>query len=277
MQEHDILLKFKTELNIKDITSLQLGVSNNCYRLDDRYILKISYDSSFPLLDDKVLQEDAYKKGLCPRILTDFSNERYQISEYQNDLKSFPINELNNNQLQDLIKSVKIYHQLQEEKLKEISLTDLIKTYLALAPNKYEKYLPLLPKLPKCEKLVNVHLDLVQDNILFNKSGDLKLIDYDLSIKGDPLLDLTSLLSENDIDERKENYLIDLFFEGNLVAIKEFKTKLPLFTAYLDLLWYSWAEARKLSAPKEKRAIYQKIALLKDLRFDGYLKKQGLL
>lgn len=277
MNEIGILSKLKEQLGISRITNLPLGLSNNCYLLDNSYIVKITYDSNFPLLFDTVLLKDAYNNGLSPEILTEFSTEQYITGVYQEDLRSSPINELDNNQLHKLTKSIKTYQQLKAEKLEHILIPELIKRYCSHCQNSYSKYLPLLPPLPLEKEVVNVHLDLVEGNILFDRNGELKLIDYDLSIRGDPNLDLVSLISENEIHESTRDIIISSYFENDSVKIKSFHENLPLYIAYFDLLWYSWALAREKKAPTEKRAIYQKIALMKKTRFDKFLLSLGLL
>lgn len=95
------------------------------------------------------------------------------------------------------------------------------------------------------------HNDLVSGNFLFAENREY-LIDYEYAGMNDPLFDLMSFISENDIfapDHRKR--IIEEYFQR---AISETEAKeLLLVEVMMDLLWAAWAN---MLYEKRKEKIY---------------------
>ena len=83
------------------------------------------------------------------------------------------------------------------------------------------------------------HNDIVNGNILFTKYKDY-LIDYEFSAINDPLFDIMSFFTENNIYDQniKEQFYKEYF---NEIPPKEILDKLYKYQNFHNLLWYFWA------------------------------------
>lgn len=256
MNKTQLFAKLKKELNITKFIPIA-GLSNDNYLLDNKYVLKISYDNHFPLCTDYILLDSAYEKNLGVKILKEYSTPFYQLSYYQENLKSIPEKNLTFEQLDKIIIGIKQFHSLPHSNLRKISIKELCKEFLIFSHSKAFGFLDIFVDLPEND-IVPLHFDLVNANILFNKNNNVKIIDYDLSILGPSYLDIVSLLSENYFSQDQENYIIENYFSTEK-EIEEFKKNYPIYQYYFDLLWSIWAKARKEKAPKEKKKIFEEI------------------
>ncbi|MGL5540931.1 MAG: phosphotransferase [Erysipelotrichaceae bacterium] len=101
------------------------------------------------------------------------------------------------------------------------------------------------------------HNDLVSGNVLFDKNA-LYIIDYEYAANNDPLFDVISFLSENEIyDPALRNAFYETYFE---VFTEQTQEHLLIWEMFQSLLWYYWA----LMMQKENEdPIYEHIASLK--------------
>ncbi len=105
------------------------------------------------------------------------------------------------------------------------------------------------------------HNDCVEGNFLFTKDNSY-LIDFEYALDNDPYFDLMSLITENDITDKKaRKEIIEHYF--SLVDIPFDPIKLKVFEGALLVLWCAWA-CSMYEIHKEK--IYKDIADLKYLR-----------
>lgn len=104
------------------------------------------------------------------------------------------------------------------------------------------------------------HNDLVPGNILFT-SDNSYLIDYEYACDNDPIFDVMSFITENNINDPKiREAIYDLYFQETLS--EELVYKLYVFECALDTLWCAWA-MRLYEI--EKQEIFKKIAIDKYL------------
>jgi len=83
------------------------------------------------------------------------------------------------------------------------------------------------------------HNEWVSQNLLFtpNKSY---LIDYEYAGDNDPLFDIASFFSQNDIDDIKQRESFLYIYFQNVPTDKELE-KIKIYEALNNLLWYYWA------------------------------------
>ncbi|MFV0379609.1 MAG: phosphotransferase [Anaerorhabdus sp.] len=99
------------------------------------------------------------------------------------------------------------------------------------------------------------HNDLVSGNILFTEEKDY-LIDYEYSKDNDPLFDVMSFLTENQItDPELREIFFQNYFDAELSNKK--KIELDIFENFHNLLWCSWAN---MMYDKHHKDIYKEIA-----------------
>lgn len=110
------------------------------------------------------------------------------------------------------------------------------------------------------------HNDWVPDNILLGPHQDY-LIDYEYAGDNDPIFDVTSFLSENNItDPIDRKQFFDAYYQRDLNT-QEHLTLLK-WEAFHHMLWCSWAI---MMFEQRKKAIYQQIAYDKQAAFNQTL------
>ncbi|MGL5977755.1 MAG: phosphotransferase, partial [Erysipelotrichaceae bacterium] len=112
------------------------------------------------------------------------------------------------------------------------------------------------------------HNDLVSGNLLFD-SMRVYLIDYEYAADNDPLFDLISFLSENNItDTRLRTAFYSTYFEK---LTPEFQHRLDTWEKFQNLLWYYWALMMHKEQPQD---IYVTIAQEKLSALEACLDKK---
>lgn len=98
------------------------------------------------------------------------------------------------------------------------------------------------------------HNDWVSGNILLGKERDY-LIDYEYGADNDPLFDVMSFITENNIDDPhdREIFFEEYFDEWN----DECKERLYIWEVFHNLLWCMWA---MMMWEQRKESIYKRIA-----------------
>lgn len=103
-------------------------------------------------------------------------------------------------------------------------------------------------------KHILCHNDWVSGNILFSDHKDY-LIDYEYGADNDPLFDVMSFITENNIqDEAKRQAFYDVYFDE---FNDEIKKRLQIWESFHNLLWCTWA---MMMWEDEYEPIYKKIA-----------------
>lgn len=156
--------------------------------------------------------------------LTTFNqaNKKTRIKDVANLMKRFHMSNIKVDFYFDPLKQIQLYKD--NIKNKDIDL------------NQYKKVLDKLRK--HTFKAVLCHNDWVEGNICFIKNKAY-LIDFEYAGNNDPLFDVMSFLTENDLTnwERKE-FLNEMFENG--INKKDYET-LKMYRDINNLLWYLWA------------------------------------
>lgn len=104
------------------------------------------------------------------------------------------------------------------------------------------------------------HNDLVPGNLLFTSKRSY-LIDYEYACDNDPVFDVMSFITENNINDKSiRQDIYNLYFEKPLS--KELTHKLHVFECALDTLWCAWAMRMY---ELESQDVFKKIAIDKYL------------
>lgn len=98
------------------------------------------------------------------------------------------------------------------------------------------------------------HNDLVAGNLLFQKD-QLYIIDYEYAADNDPLFDVISFLSENNITDLKTRTLFYSYYFDQ--QNEEVNHRLLIWESFQNLLWYYWA---LMMYENKQETIYLEIA-----------------
>ncbi len=145
-----------------------------------------------------------------------------------------------------IIRAAKLIRKLHDAKIithNEFNCISLLREYqskiqASLFP--LEKYYYLIDKVKQIHNPhILCHNDLVSGNLLFTDSKDY-LIDYEYAKDNDPLFDIMSFLTENNItDLNKRQLFYQTYFETTLTD--KVKHELSVYESFHNLLWCTWA------------------------------------
>ncbi len=254
------------------IEKVEKGLTNQNFKitiLGQHYILRIPYKNS-----EHVVDYQAEKKALTLikdadiDVITVYYDETtgIKVTKFVEELDGF-------NENKQFDKYARVGHLMR--KLHALNKTidhefDPLKTYKT-----YRKHVqkPLIleslakPYLDfiKKNRVVSTlcHNDWVPDNIGFHQSRDY-LLDYEYAGDNDPLFDVTSFLSENNItDPIFRDQFLEAYFNKNYPT--NLQETLLYWEAFHHILWCCWAQ---MMHKQRKKAIYATIALDKKQAFE---------
>ena len=260
----------KNKITPTSVDIISTGVSNFNYLINNKYVLKCSYDMDFFTLNkNKVdFQNKFYDlEDLTIQIIDVDYQKGYSLSKYLSNYKMIDTSSINYYQIIKLIDTMKKYKSIKDHNLETFNYNQVLNKYRLMIQPKDRLYFKEIEesKLLKSELEIS-HLDLVDNNILFDKDNHIKIIDFEMVCLSFKNFDLVSLLSENNFDENINQAIIHLYFENDISKENEFLSNYSTYCSILDLLWYTWAKARSINCPICKKEIYNKIAETKKER-----------
>ncbi|AMC93471.1 hypothetical protein AOC36_05600 [Erysipelothrix larvae] len=136
---------------------------------------------------------------------------------------------------------IKKLHSLNKQSGKTFQIRDMINLYKSQCTHPmydlsmYDTYVDTL----KQENLTLCHNDCVEGNFLFTDTKDY-LIDFEYAMDNDPLFDIMSFITENDIqDPSLRNLIYETYFDEPISL--ELRHKLNHFEIVHHILWCTWA------------------------------------
>ena len=130
----------------------------------------------------------------------------------------------------------------------------------------YHQYSAIIKEVSdyRCEEIL-CHNDIVAGNLCFTKENTY-LIDYEYAGDNDPLFDVMSFITENELTPEEEKEFLHAYFEEEIPY-----QELEMWRDFHNLLWLSWANMMfdetkesvfKTIAEQKKHALEKKISLL---------------
>lgn len=246
------VFKEATGQNVTSLSILENGFSNDTYRVNEDYVLRLKKTSDAPFYsaaEEKRIIDAVSPFRLTPKLFYfDVANgnkmERYlPVDQY------FPKgNCASEHDLSLMVSTLKRLHSVQGN-FKSFYPQDRFKIYKSkskedLDPPFESQVLKTLALYFDQGPQVLCHNDLWSDNILFYK-GMVVLIDLEFAGLNNPLFDLASVIGENDMTDLPliETFLKDYYGRAYNPVILH---KALQVVAMEHFLWYYWAEARYL-------------------------------
>ncbi len=239
-------LAFFTLEPINSVRQMKLGLSNDHYLINDRYLLRVPkkplrYDLS-PA--NEKLMETALGALIHPSIpLLAFDAQRnLKITPYIQGFHEFDAQQASLTTYQEIAHLLRKMHQTAISGLQKFDGLDRCYQYRKRAkinPHPKEKAIIDNYLLFLSDQQVPCHHDLVSGNILLF-SDHVEIIDLEYGGYDDPYFDLASFISENNLkDPDLIKYFLKQYFLTPLTA--EHYQKVMAFLQFNDLLWYYWA------------------------------------
>lgn len=265
-----ITFLLKNKITPTSVDIISTGVSNFNYLINNKYVLKCSYDMDFfTLSKNKVdFQNKFYnQEDLTIQIIDVDYQKGYSLSKYLPNYKMINASTINYYQIIKIVDALKKYKAIKDNNLDTFNYNQVLNKYRLMLQPKDRLYFKEIEE----NKLLNSeleisHLDLVDNNILFDKDNHIKIIDFEMVCLSFKNFDLVSLLSENNFTENINQTIIHLYFENDINQENEFISNYSTYRNILDLLWYTWAKARSINCPLSKKEIYDEIAKIKKER-----------
>lgn len=240
--------KIKSEIpyQIDSIERTDMGLTNVNYIIE---ILKEKYILRFPKNDVKHLFNPKNEKKVIQAIKNQsytlpvhYYKDGIQIVKYEPDLKTFE-NINKSSKIKDVANLMKKFHgsnitvDFDFDPLKQI---ELYKSQIKNLPIKLEEFSDVFDQIKTHRfKPVLCHNDWVDGNICFINDKTY-LIDFEYAGNNDPLFDIMSFLTENDLSNvQRVNFLELMFPDG--ISDKDYKT-LMMYRDINNILWLLWAQ-----------------------------------
>ena len=119
----------------------------------------------------------------------------------------------------------------------------------------YEDYLSIIQSIKSTStELILCHNDWVSGNVCFTET-DTYLIDYEYAGDNDPLFDVMSFITENQLTLQQREQFLDNYFDGTISESTQ--EQLNLWESFHNLLWTAWANMMYDQSQKE---IFKKIS-----------------
>lgn len=249
---------FNVEVDeIKNITVLKKGMTNRSFLFEcqnQKYIMRIPGEGTDHLINRKE-EADVYQalenRQICDDVLYMNPDNGYKITAYLEDATNCDAE--NWNEVEACMIKLREFHELNLTVNHRFDIFGQIDFYESLWNGEksyfkdYEKTKAAIFELKKWidtleKKETLVHIDAVPDNFLFTKDG-IRIIDWEYAGMQDPHVDIAmfciySLYSRNQVD-----YLIDLYFKGEVTRM--IRTKIYAYIASAGLLWSNWCEYKR--------------------------------
>ena len=256
MNEKNLIRKIIGD-QIKSIKAIHQGVSNTSYLVNQHFVIRVKSEKEhfYKYKNEKEILHKTSNLFLSEYV-TYLDKDGNKVSEYIQHAHTF---RGDNNEIIAVAKMLKKLHHAEIKT--NIKFKPFKRYYYYQNKSDGEKFQHEATVISRVEKLYNkyplvmCHNDLVDNNLLFTKTGSY-LIDYEFAGKNIYLFDLASFLSENEIKDKRK---VKLFLSTYGFPLSNFD-ELQDMIMFLNLLWYYWALERYNAT---KRNIFLKIVKMK--------------
>lgn len=262
MNTPDLIHKLFSDPNVT-ITDLKKGLTNQNYLLHidgENFVLRIPRIDSTQVVfrhhEAMALQAIKYENMDVETIYYD-EKSGYKLTRYLPDAKTYQESNCLN-KIEKVAALMKHFHALHKTIDESFHPIERLKQYQSYVQHPQYNLQPYAFVIEKVAQLHNPHVlchnDWVDGNILFDKDN-IYLIDYEYAANNDPLFDVMSFLTENDITdkEERERFYKVYFHKMNDIT----RQQLAIWEMFHHMLWCTWA---MMMWDTRKEAMYQTIA-----------------
>lgn len=251
-----------TGTKAEKIEHLKAGFSNHSYLINRHHVLRLKKSTKDRYYDSKL--EASVITSIAPLKISEtvvYFNDKdgTKLSEYLPRTKKI-VGSPSSSQLALVAKTLRKLHRSKISSGVPFDLFHRLRFYKSqcvdFVDTVYErKVIAAVERFYQEEPFVLCHNDVVNGNLLFRKNKVL-LIDFEYAADNNPLFDLASFFSENDInDEKLRRYFLKIYF--NKRCDDKTYRHITRIIELQDILWYYWAQMHYV---KSKEAIYKRIA-----------------
>ena len=249
---------FNVEVDeIKNITVLKKGMTNRSFLFEcqnKKYIMRIPGEGTDHLINRKE-EADVYQalenRQICDDVLYMNPDNGYKITAYLEDATNCDAE--NWNEVEACMTKLREFHELNLKVDHRFDIFGQINFYESLwngEKSYFKDYETTKAAIFELKKWINtleknetlVHIDAVPDNFLFTKEG-VRIIDWEYAGMQDPHVDIAMFSIYSLYSKEQVDYLIDLYFKGEVSPV--IRTKIYAYIASAGLLWSNWCEYKR--------------------------------
>lgn len=262
---------------VRTSSFLESGFSNKNYLINDAFVIRFPRDNGDPTLNfkkEKQVYEAIAPLNIGEKILSFDENTGVKISKFCHNTRKY-VETPTNEQILYVAKKLKKLHSSNVTLpfgymmfFKLDVYKKIVDPSLYVNQNYETKITKEVRKIFAKTPMTICHNDLVKHNLLFKFNG-VVFIDWEYAAMNNPLFDLASFVSENNLNDTQEEFFLKKYFGCKYNTIK--KKRVELFMKFQDILFYYWALSLKT---KRKDAIYPIIAEEKLKRINKYIENR---
>ena len=249
---------FNVEVDeIKNITVLKKGMTNRSFLFEcqnQKYIMRIPGEGTDYLINRKE-EADVYQalenRQICDDVLYMNPDNGYKITAYLEDATNCDAE--NWDEVEACMTKLREFHELNLKVDHRFDIFGQIDFYESLwngEKSYFKDYETTKTAIFELKKWIDtleknetlVHIDAVPDNFLFTKDG-IRIIDWEYAGMQDPHVDIAMFCIYSLYSREQVDYLIDLYFKGDVSPI--IRTKIYAYIASAGLLWSNWCEYKR--------------------------------
>ena len=249
---------FNVEVDeIKNITVLKKGMTNRSFLFEcqnQKYIMRIPGEGTDHLINRRE-EADVYQalenRQICDDVLYMNPDNGYKITAYLEDATNCDAE--NWNEVEACMTKLREFHELNLTVGHRFDIFGQINFYESLwngEKSYFKDYETTKAAIFELKKWIDtleknetlVHIDAVPDNFLFTKDG-IRIIDWEYAGMQDPHVDIAMFCIYSLYSREQVDYLIDLYFKGDVSPI--IRTKIYAYIASAGLLWSNWCEYKR--------------------------------
>lgn len=257
-----IIFKEITNKEIRSCISIEEGITNSNFLFNDAYVLRIPKENMEPLLDHNC-EKEVYKVieplKISEKLLFLDSTSGIKVSKFIHNTHFY--NVISSEEIGYVAKNLKKLHNSNLKVPFGYKMFNRLEEYKKLIPAKYyvnedyeKRVIKEVSKIFSKDEVCLCHNDLVRGNLLF-RFNSCFFIDWQMASMNNPLFDLASFISENNLNQEQEILFLKKYYGYKYNTLK--KKRVDTFVNFEDLLFYYWAMQYFLS---RKEKIYLDIA-----------------
>lgn len=241
------------------------GLTNNIYyaRINDKDCMvrvpKDDIESIINIDNEKKVLELIKTTDLDVKELYYFEDSRVRITEYVESKEFAEVkSEENIVKVAELLKKFHNHKFMIGSEFNPVSMFNQYYSNIKKHIYNIEDYLYICDDVSKIgNEHILCHNDLVSGNILFTENRTY-LIDYEYAADNDPLFDLTSFTTENNLSDEEAHIFYKSYYNNDIDSKTE--QEIICFERFQNLLWLAWAN---MMYDNRNEEIYREIADIK--------------
>ena len=260
-------------IDLETLVPLSKGISNENYLINDKYVLKLGNIEFFNMEQGQIDFENSLLDNSAP-IISYSQEEKIILTKYIPDLKNLKETGLNDNKIINLTKLIKSYSKLTINNLKPLDYISFLNGFRNNIPQDKRYYIQELEEsYLLTTRKVPSHFDLVDNNINFIDDKVI-ILDFEYACYAPLYFDLTSLISENELDKTTQDKILNQYFYKDINKYTFYLSNHHIYKALFDYVWYHWAYLRYLKEKdSSKKEEFLKIAQDKEKGIKEFLKR----